>query len=113
MTESELKLREAAKLATPGTWKVKKDSMDDKVIGMGSYLDDPYDYLTAHMIPYPGNSWDDPEAKANAKFITLANPEAILSLLERLEGLEKTKQRCDRSLCDSCPACGFSGWVGI
>ena len=75
---------------------------------MASYLDDPYGYISAQMIPYPGDL-DDKEAKANAKHIATFNPTTALVLtaeIRRLRaGLEP--QPIETAPKDGTPILGF------
>jgi hypothetical protein len=73
MTDTK-KLREAAERATPGPWLTDGNKISDS--------EDKF-YLASEMEP------------KDAAFIALANPQAVLSLLDEIEQLKGTIE-CDR-----------------
>lgn len=75
MTPTLKKLRELAHAATPGPWNFYDNSTCELVVHLG-------DRQSACI------STNDPEDYADAKYISAANPAAILKILDALEVLE-------------------------
>lgn len=92
------KIKAAALAATHGEWKSE--------FRRGTYSEGSIESVTGTLIAivaganygislggksrdYEGDFDDDDEFEANANFITLANPAAVLELIERLENAER------------------------
>ena len=92
MTESQKRLREAARLATPGPWLAR-------VVGENQYVSEIFE------IAAQGETIAENLVANNAPFIAIANPSAILDLLEDLERAEVDAERY-RWLRDKPPSTG-------
>ena len=82
LKELRAKMREASKLATPGQWDFERISWED---GNFSYeINDKSRLLAIHESNYQKRTM----AKRDSDHITLANPENIIALLDRLDHYE-------------------------
>lgn len=82
LTEDQRKLKEAAQAATPGPWRL--GTFPNECAGAGDVVVD--NDVGAYTI-LAGNSNFPDDAKANANFVALANPSAILALLAQVEAV--------------------------
>jgi hypothetical protein len=87
-------LREAAEKATPGPWSVVVDDDGNPLSGRPSIQAAPeLDCAIVHWDGFVQEYWrsarGDKEIHANARYIALANPQAILALLAERERLQR------------------------
>lgn len=89
MTPDLKRLRELAEKATPGPWAA--EDMWEVITTVEQDLDTPFPGIA--LTDFRGSSdLGNDQNDLNAQFIAAANPQAILSLLDRLEAVER--ERC-------------------
>lgn len=93
-------LRSLAMGATPGPWRIGRLGTEkaEHVVDMGEPPEAPFAVMlpghpsTGSMRGWPASAVvhsDDDSSAANAAFIAAANPQAILTLLDRIAGLKE------------------------
>ncbi len=82
-------LREAASKATPGPWEIGNTSDDIRmVLSQSSYVCS----VKVYQFPRGPGMWQEPQRIANAHYIALAHPAAVLELLDECERMREALQ---------------------
>ena len=106
MTDQDEELRRLAEAATPGPWRYeldgpKSNDMRHAVLAEITDLWIVACYRSGTTPEDDSSEAADAEAEANARLIAAANPAAVLSLLDRLEVVERDAARWREAVGDA------------